>query len=177
MSARLPQSVDPWRLAGQGGVISGEVALEGLQRVADLLQQPSGNAVFEFRFTKDANGRVLIDGFVRAEMAIQCQRCMEVMRLPVDASPQLAVIEAVAEADRIPEACDPVLAEAGSLSIVDLIEDELLLAIPQVPMHEKRACKIDLASVGDPPADRLENEAKTDNPFAVLSALRTEKEN
>ncbi|MCB1758350.1 MAG: DUF177 domain-containing protein [Gammaproteobacteria bacterium] len=164
-------------MAGQGGVISGEVPLDALQRVADLLLQRSGNVEFDFRFSKDDNGRILIDGLVRADLVIQCQRCLEAMTLVVDASPQLAVIETAAEADRIPEACDPVFAEAGSLSIVDLIEDELLLAIPQVPMHAESDCEVDLASISDPPPEQSENEAKTENPFAALSALRTEREN
>jgi len=177
MSARLPQFVDPWLLAERGRVIAGELDLVRLPRLAEVLHDGQGVVRFELDFGRDANNRVRITGFVRAGLGLECQRCLETIKLPVDSRLDLVVIQVPAEAERIPEECEPVLIENGGLSVADLIEDELLLAIPQVPMHAPELCS--MYRFGKDKQEQKGGREDDDmiNPFAILSSLKTDKKN
>jgi uncharacterized metal-binding protein YceD (DUF177 family) len=51
----------------------------------------------------------------------------------------LAVIGSAGEQDRVPEHYEPVLAEQGRMALQDLVEEELLLALPEVPRNPEIA--------------------------------------
>ena len=59
------------------------------------------------------------------------------------------------------------LALERSFDVIELLEDELLLALPLVPRHE--ACPQPLPMVAEPVEEPAEERA---NPFAALEALR-----
>jgi uncharacterized protein len=89
------------------------------------------------------------------------------MPLSVQADLSLAFVEGVDEARMLPEALDPTLVRHGQINLRDLIEDELLLALPQVAMHPMGECAL---QVGAQPAPG--NEPARKNPFAVLQKLK-----
>jgi uncharacterized metal-binding protein YceD (DUF177 family) len=66
---------------------------------------------------------------------------------------------------------DPLIVTAGEpVSLNWLVEDELLIAFPDIPRHEDEQC--DETKRGKYLDSGLEVEAKgADNPFAVLNAL------
>ncbi|MCP5406614.1 MAG: DUF177 domain-containing protein [Chromatiaceae bacterium] len=177
MSARLPEFVDPWLLAERGRSISGEFELVKLPRMTEVLIDTGGSVCFALNFSKDAKSRVRITGYVRAGLRLECQRCLEVMLLAVDSTLDLVVIQVPAEAERIPPECEPVLVEDGGLRIVDLIEEELLLAIPLVPMHEPGICTMCTSSTDESVQLDASTESGTVNPFAILSQLKTDRKN
>ena len=175
MSSRLPEFVDPWRSADQKRHFSGTVELEKLPRLTDVLMSTEGEAVFELIFDRDDKRRSRIKGSVRATMVLQCQRCLEAMLLPVDISLDLAVIEVPEEAERLPEETEPVQVEDGLIRLLDLVEEELILAIPQVPMHAREQCSTESADAMKDAAESSEQESvseTSDNPFAVLADLK-----
>jgi len=177
MSTRLPESVDPWRLADAGTRFEGSIPLRRLERLRGVLADLEGEAAYELAFHRDRERRPLIDGRVRARLALECQRCLGTMSFPVDSSFHLAVIEVPSEAERVPEHCDPVQAEEGRLSPLALIEDELLLSVPQVPMHERSACNVDPASFESGADGPPEDGAKaTKGPFAALADLKPKRQ-
>lgn len=178
MSPRLPDSVDPWRIADSGKRFAGSIPLDQLKRLCEALTRREGEAEFELAFHRDQQRRVLIDGRVKALLSLECQRCLGPMEHRVDSTFHLAVIEVADEVERIPEHCEPVQAEDGEISPLALIEDELLLSIPQVPMHDRAECPADPGffrreSVG---SDEVDEEAPP-NPFAVLAALKSDEKN
>ena len=174
MSTRFPEYVDPWRLADLEKRMTGELELARMPRLAGAVLHSEGNAVCEIRFEKGSGGRPVIKGEVRAVLALQCQRCLEQLDFPVDAALNLAVIEAAEEAVRLADEFDPVLAEDGRIGLRDLIEEELLLAIPQVPRHDPAACAVDSRIMAAAPliSGRQQEETTEANPFAVLSGLK-----
>ena len=63
---------------------------------------------------------------------------------------------------------DTLYSEDGYIDIVEVVEDELILAIPLVAMHEDTRCNSnwqDSASTAET--------VKSENPFAVLQQLKT----
>jgi uncharacterized protein len=177
MSARLPEFVDPWLLAQRGRVISGEWELAKLPRMTEVLVDTGGEVRFEFEFIKAAKNRARIKGYVRAGLVLECQRCLEMVMLPVDSNLDLIVIQVPAEAESIPEECEPVLAKDGRLRVLDLIEEELLLAIPQVPMHEPGICSMSNSGADEGVQKGDRDESERVNPFAVLSSLKMDRKN
>jgi uncharacterized protein len=175
MSSRLPEYVDPWRLADREDCISGTVPLSEFTRLGSVLLSDDGEAVFRLDFSRDAKRRARITGAVSATLAVECQRCLKALELLVDAEINLAVIEVPEEAERIPGECDPVQAEDGLVHLLDMIEDELILAIPQVPMHEPDKCAVDYGSPVPDEVPELSPSSETaeDNPFAVLARLKS----
>ena len=102
-----------------------------------------------------------------AEVVLQCQRCL----LPLDESVRVdRHFRFVADEDTAAalddEIEDEVLVLAKSLNLRDLVEDEMLLALPLVPRHDVCPEAVPL-QFGD--VEAVEEKA---NPFAGLAALR-----
>ncbi len=176
MSGRLPEFIDPWRLADQGRRITGQIELVKLSRLAAVLLDTAGTAEFDLLFDRDSRRRATIKGYVRSSLKLECQRCLDRLELPVDARVSLAVIEVAAEAERLPEEYDPVLIEDSRFRLLDLVEDELLLAIPQTPRHVSEQCGIKIEATDSVASDQ-DPEDEHATPFAALAGLQSEKPN
>jgi uncharacterized protein len=166
MSQHFPELLDPRRFADLGKHFAGRIPLTAFSRLGPLLFDPAGeDAAFELRFQRES-GRAVVRGRVHARLQLECQRCRGPMAFDAVSEICLAVVEALGEVERLPEPYDPLLLEAPSLKLVELLEDELLLSLPQVPMHARGQCAA--AQTGEP------EEAATvkENPFAVLAELK-----
>jgi uncharacterized protein len=104
-----------------------------------------------------------------------CQRCLgEVSTLlEVERSYRFVADEATAEAQD--DACEEdLLAISREFNLLALIEDELLMALPQVPLHDVCPVQPKMAAVDDDfefGAD-ADGVAGKPNPFAVLASLK-----
>ncbi len=175
MSQRIPDRLDPWRYADLGKTVSGVFRLDALPRLCRCLRETEGEVRFDLRFERDSERRAVLTGSITADLVLECQRCLEAVSYPVEANVSLAFVEGIEQAGLLPEALDPCMVEDDRVVFRDLIEDELLLLLPQVAMHETGACPAALvAKGGDEP---VETENRTDrNPFAVLAELKRDKE-
>ncbi len=173
MSKRIPERLDPWRYADLGKSLSGSLRLDSLPRLAACLAASEGDADFDLRFERDGERRAVMTGTIRAALVLQCQRCLEPLAYPVQAPVAVAFVEGIEQAAQLPESLDPCLVEEGSVSFKDLVEDELLLTLPQVAMHPRGQCAN--RSVETPRPEPAEPDAQTRrNPFAVLAELKND---
>ena len=103
-----------------------------------------------------------------------CQRCLgEVSTyLEFDRSYRFVADEATAEAED-DESEEDLLAISREFNLSELIEDELLMALPQVPMHDVCPVQPKMAAI-DAEFEALGVEGKP-NPFAALAALKAKK--
>ena len=161
--------IDPHRLAERGEVRKGRFPLAQMARLSDALRDTSGDASYECRFSMNAvHGVAVAAGVVESELHLLCQRCMKPMRLPVRHTLNVAFVESDREAEDVGDDFDPVIVEDQIVSIRDLVEDELILALPLVPMHE--SCDGGDNNIeGQPPAPE---EGVRENPFQVLEKLK-----
>jgi uncharacterized protein len=176
MSSRLPDLSDPRLLCDQGKSFEGRISLGSLPRLAPLLASSEGEAVFVLEFDRDEERRARVRGTVKAVLMLECQRCLEPMEFPVDADMLLAVVSGPEEAGRLPDEYDPLLVEEGRMPLMDIIEDELVLAIPPAPRHEPDVCGVELpGSEAEPEAEQ--DATEQENPFAaaLAAALETDK--
>jgi uncharacterized protein len=170
MSDRLPERLDPIRLADQGAELAGQVAFSTMKRLAASLHSTEGAAQVQLTLGVDPQWRVrYLRGRIRAELDLVCQRCLNPMRLSVDLAVSLGLVESEAEGERLPEQYDPLIVERGLMELSEVIEDELILALPIVALHAGQC------------TDRLPTEAglgaagggaERPSPFAVLDKLK-----
>lgn len=160
MSREFPDWLDPWKAADGRRTFAGTMPLKRLERLTPLLapvaagsglaaEAGSGSdlglagewpdARFSAAFFHDSQGMVVIDLHVEARLPLVCQRSLEPYFEPVQRHSILTVVRDVAEQEFVPEHYEPVLAEQGRLALQVLVEDELLLAVPQVPRNPETA--------------------------------------
>jgi uncharacterized protein len=105
----------------------------------------------------------------RTTVQLRCQRCLQPMDVALDVRPRLRFVQGEDLAARLDEESDDdVLALSSELDLHELIEDELILALPLVPRHERCAQPLPMRAEAAVEPDA----ADTANPFAVLAALR-----
>lgn len=138
---RLPQLVDPYECLRQRAVFEGQLSSGQLPRLSPLLTEPSHDITFRIAFDSDESERCMIECSVTASLPLICQRCGQEMDCPIDSHSILVVVTRDDEAEELPEEYDPLLLRDGvPVVLLDLIEDELLLAMPMIPRHLDELC-------------------------------------
>lgn len=102
---------------------------------------------------------------------LTCQRCLGPVQTPlvVDRWFRFVADEATAEAQDN-DCEEDLLPLEPRPNLIDLIEDELLMALPLVPMHETCPEAVPMGSGDVDAGGSAQTERK--NPFAVLAALK-----
>jgi uncharacterized protein len=124
-------------------------------------------------FTRES-GLAVADLTVSGAATLACQRCLQAMTEPVSSSVRVALIAAEADASRVAEHLEPVLALGGRITVGELVEEELLLALPIVPLHAQAsdcAVPVDAAAASGVPQTSDAPEQTTQKPFAQLDKL------
>ncbi|HXH04006.1 MAG TPA: YceD family protein [Candidatus Competibacteraceae bacterium] len=167
MQTSLPDKFDPWKLADAAGQLQGEFAVSRLQRLAALLHgAPTGNVAVWLGAGRDSQGRAWLAGRFETNLTLLCQRCLTPLSLALVAECRLAPQHGE-DAAELPEGCEALsVMEDGWVALVELVEDELLLALPMVPLHgDEQVCR-DAGYI--PPAPAADERA---HPFAGLAQL------
>ena len=130
--------IDGFEFASAGAVQRGVLPVSGFSRLRDLLASDIGEVAYEIRGTRDPRGRPSLRLAVSGLLQLRCQRCLEAMPFEMRAEDLLVLAATQAEIDAEPidaEAPDRVLA-GKEMVLRDLVEDELILALPYAPRHE-----------------------------------------
>jgi len=168
MSATLPSVLDAWRMVATGRRFEGLLPLVGFKRLGSSLIDAEGDCHYVVEFGRDDLGQRYVDLHLQAQLPLLCQRTLERFFHPVDIRQRLGLIRDEAEeAALLPDVEAVLVDDNGSLHPADLIEDELILALPVVPINPDSE-----AIEAEWPADMVEIEEETPNPFAALSALK-----
>ena len=165
----LPEKIKPWRIAAENGCLNGKLALATLPRLTAAVDRADGMVAIALTAGIDGQGIHFIKGVLRAEVALTCQRCLGLLSWPLEVAVSLGLARDEANIARLPDEYEPLLiAEGGSLAVADLVEDELLLALPQIPRHDDlREC----AALGEVRSGEPALEAERRQPLAALASL------
>ncbi len=112
----------------------------------------------------------MLVGHLQASFDLECQRCLKPIQTPMELDFRL-MIDASDEIVR-QSSLDTLYSDDGCIDIAEVVEDELILAVPLVAMHEDTACNEDWPLTG-PLTDSQSEAAVKENPFAVLQQLKT----
>jgi uncharacterized protein len=166
MSVNLPAVVDVWRMVSASRVFEGTLPLSAFPRLRGSLVDAEGECRYRLEFGQ-SGGQAFVEVQAEGSLPLQCQRSLERYLQPVRVMQQLGLVTSEAQESALPEAMEPLLVpEGGEVRPADLIEDELILALPVVPIDPAARLPDEVEQRGD--------EDKP-NPFAVLRTLKDTK--
>ncbi len=169
MLDRLPSYIDPLSFADRAKQISARVDLQDLSRLSEMLLENSGEVEVNLAFAKEGRLPVVV-GELKTNLVLQCQSCLQRLEMTVDQSFKLGMVSSLEQADRLDSDCEPFLLQTEKVSLIELVEDELLLALPDFPRHTEECVQRENE---DDVVEAVENEqARSDNPFSVLAKLK-----
>lgn len=165
----IPPHVDPRKLADRSISLAGELPLLQFSRVCEMLTSTAGHVRAEFAFSRDEQKVAVMQLKLESEVRMICQRCLDEAVVPVSGEYLYAIVIPGTDALHLPKGYDVLEVGEEPLDLLALIEDELLLALPIVPMHPPEECQ--------QPAGLLESESSKNavtrsNPFSVLAQLK-----
>jgi len=175
---RLPIEVDPFRLATKEEQLQGSIPLKQMKRLVSALSSNEGDVFIDVMFSVDINRVSILSGKIKTDAKLICQRCMGEMELPIALDIELAFVRTEAQMEQLPLGYEATLIEDTPIMLSDIIEDEILLALPPIPKHLDESCSSD--NIADGWNSQQANETNTENvkqvnPFDVLASLKTDK--
>ena len=163
---RVPEAVDAWRMVAAQREFKGRIQLAALARLRDSLLEPEGDARYQLAFGTDALGVPYAELRIEAELPLECQSSLQRFLLPVRLEQRLGLIREEAGEAALPPDYEALLVEAdGMLKPAELVEDELILALPVVPVSP------DAEAVEREFVPTVEETAQA-SPFAALAGLK-----
>ncbi len=162
----LPKMVDPRRLADQGMALKGSIGAENLPRVRQDAVAVSEIQV-ELAFARGDQGRIGVKGVISGQFELLCQRCMDTVVTEVTQPVDLVVVWNDDQSRSVPRELDPWEVDEQA-NLFELIEEEILLALPLVAKHPEGQCQ----PPEIPEQDILEPEEEgRQKPFEILKEL------
>ena len=169
----VPQ-LDVAQLAREGGSWSGTVDVSAFERLGDVLFKAADsskgkapNVSVALDFSLDDDGRPRVRGACKVVVPICCSRCAETVDVEVESQLDFRIVSTDAEVEGLMPALDAVVSEDARLPLTALVEDDILLSIPERCCAEGATC--DYATLaGLAPPDAGMSEMK---PLAGLQAL------
>lgn len=174
-NAELPTLVDAYRIFEQDCQREGQLPLSRFSRLTPLLSAREGEMAAILHFAFDSEKRRILRGEIRARVQVQCQRCLESMPLTLDSRFLVAVVSSDELARELPSEFEPVIVQDTELDLLSLLEDELIMALPDFPLHPESECSAApvVAQINaSADASVAEEAAKRDNPFSVLADMK-----
>lgn len=134
---RFPM-IDGFDFAGAGSSLRGAWAAGELPRLRELLHDAAGSVEFELRGARDELGRHRLELHVAAALRLTCKRCLEAVGVELREDVTLWLARSQAELDAQPLAAEgpDVIVATREMAVRDLVEDQVLLALPYAPRHE-----------------------------------------
>ncbi|MFU8831526.1 MAG: YceD family protein [Wenzhouxiangella sp.] len=161
MSRDFPDWVHPDKAAASRREFIGTVAVDRLPRLAGLVVADETTEIsFRLAFGYDELDQIRVEVEVSGRVPMQCQRTLRTFDQEIESASVVGIVSSEDEAAELPEDYDPQIFPDKRVPLLDLIEEEVLLSLPLVPV-----CPESSRIGAEPVAD-------THRPFEALAALR-----
>lgn len=166
----LPNYIDPRKLALQGILLKGTVNVADLTRLDSSVSAIRGPFKASVQFALDESRAKVARGNVMVEVEVVCQRCLDPLVVDLQADFAAQVIWSEDHLNRVASNYEPWLVIDKMANLSELLEDEILLALPLVNYHNAGECTGD--SFENEEEGAAGDEIVSDNPFNVLLQLK-----
>jgi uncharacterized protein len=136
MSPARADVVNAVELAGRAAELDRDLELSQLPRLQEAGALPGTRARARLSFASFEH-RPTIEAHVSGVIVTLCQRCMRPCECDVDEQATLMVVPS--DAEPVAGGFEPCVADAEHLSVQAVVEEQLLLALPLVPVHADMA--------------------------------------
>lgn len=154
--------IDSLEFARENRRLAGDFPVASLPRLTDLLADDGGSLSWLVRGECDADHKPFLDIEIVGELQLKCQRCLGALAHGLKIQSRLQLVpQGVAwpdedlEDDRVDQ-----IEASDNQSLLALIEDEVLLALPIAPRHQ--SCVL----------PRYDDGSTVASPFATLAKLK-----
>ena len=167
---KLPLAVDAIRTAQKRLDYSGIYSPGQVTRLAASVVSVDSDVQTSLSFDIDNLRLAVINGQSDVTVTLECQRCGKTFEHQVHTTYCFSPVQNDEQAEALPEAYEPIeVDEFGEVDLLAMIEDEIILSLPVVPVHESEHCEV---SDADMVFGKLPAEVEKPNPFAVLASLK-----
>jgi len=166
MPKQLPETLNFLRQVERHYRFEGQLPVAKLSRLSEVLHSDSGSIDVSFEFGTSV-GYASLKGRVKASLEVECQRCLQAMVVELESAFKLAFVHSEEEADELPEEFEPYLIEGEEQLMLPLLEDEILLSLPMVTMHEQ-PCSAFMSKH----EEEVKATKEAAHPFAALKDLK-----
>lgn len=167
----IPAYADTRKVFQQEETISGVLGLDKLPRFRKTLANDQGAVSLELRFSLNDSKKRLIEGSLRAQVNVFCQRCLKPLAIELADDIKLAVVRDEEAALQLEAELDPWICEDHRLNLLELVEEQLILCTPIVSYHASGDCLKQRDFVVGAPLEENTADIK-ESPFAVLQSLK-----
>ena len=169
-NVKLPLTLDPVRTAQKRLDYQGVYTPDQVERIAESVVSVDSDVECAMRFEVDNQRLAVLTGDAKVTVTLECQRCGKPFVHHVYTTYCFSPVRSDEQAEALPEAYEPVqVNEFGEIDLRALVEDEVILSLPVVPVHDSEHCEV---SEADMVFGKLPPEAEKPNPFAVLASLK-----
>ncbi|MDF1817660.1 MAG: YceD family protein [Immundisolibacteraceae bacterium] len=174
MTTGLPELIDPKGFCEQGRVLSGTLSMKQMARLQAVVLEPLTDVEVDLQFSLEQQGLRVITGQVGASIIVECQRCLSPMEMRLDCFVGLQLVVDEEAADLVDDEWDPLIVSGDGVSLTELVEDELLVELPAVNLHDVGECQSPSSNALNGPVagESIEPPLDKPNPFEVLAALK-----
>lgn len=167
---KLPLTIDAKRTAQKRLDYQGCYTPEQVTRLAESVASVDSDVDVDLRFEIDPQRLAVIKGTAEVDVSLECQRCGNIFPLHVHATYCFSPVTSDEKAEALPEEYEPIdVNDFGETDLLAMIEDELILSLPVVPVHESEHCEV---SDAEKVFGKLPEEVEKPNPFAALASLK-----
>lgn len=167
----LPELIEPKKLAQEHRVLQGEIPIDQFTRAQGLFEPSSQNLWFSWSFSLDHLNQIFGQLQLKAQLKLKCQACYQDFDYSLEVMIPMQHVRTEVEAEAMPLEIQPLYLDAeGHCNPFEIIEDELILNIPEFPRHEKKDCSFyqNKAQYDTLPSGK---DVNTHKPFANLKLL------
>jgi uncharacterized protein len=166
MSGGLPIQIDPLDLAKNQVQLEGQYSTAKLPRLAEYSPSKDATVHVKLGFHQENDALIKVSGNIDLRLHLTCERCMQPFGLDISLKPEFYFDVSGAEPDEQDER--DIIQVKGPVDLKSLVEDEILLALPMIPMHEPDQCA---AGGNEYREDADKQQTDANHPFAQLAAL------
>lgn len=167
MKAIYQQRIVPRHHAVGGESLNLELPSEELRRLNNVIAKMDPQVSVSLNFSSNEFGLYRVTGNVRTKVWLNCHLCQKPLSLAIDASLDMYLLHHENDLAKLTKGQDPFIMTTTDVSVAEIIEDDLIMALPLLPEHED-------CSLG--PLEGLEDnfpikEEERHRPFAGLKEM------
>ncbi|KAA0446182.1 MAG: hypothetical protein FXV79_00565 [Candidatus Thioglobus sp.] len=163
MKQGIPKTIKLFKFASRGGIFSHQYQVRDFPRISTIASNHNSKVSVTISFSLE--GEIpCITGEVEIDLELDCQRCLDVVKLHLEPKFKLAFLKNEEQGETLDASFETILNADEEFSTIEFITDEVLISVPMAPLHEHKC----LSYQDTQPI----NEQKKENPFAILKQLK-----
>ena len=162
---QLPKTIKLFKFARKEASLHGDYKISAMPRISEIARNTEDRIKVALSFYLENDKTPCIKGIIKANIILDCQRCLEALPVELNVLFNLAFVRHESQAEELDTSFEIYnIGEEEDLDSIDLITDEILLSIPMAPSHDfDCSLKTDKEEV-------VEEISK--NPFDVLKNIK-----